>query len=86
MFENPFTAQTGGKYDPLLGSSDPTANLSHIPLDEPWVKPSMLESGAKIGSKALLPIAIGLDVLDVASAPPGKRVDTPVNARQRMSD
>ncbi|MEU2623868.1 hypothetical protein ABZ642_38150 [Streptomyces sp. NPDC007157] len=63
-FTNPFTNQVGSKNDALLGSSDPNANLSHIPLDEPWVKPGsvdLLKAGAKIGGKLMLGAAVAYD-------------------------
>ncbi|MFF3371684.1 RHS repeat-associated core domain-containing protein [Streptomyces sp. NPDC002680] len=78
-YTNPFTAQTGGKNSPLLGSADPNANLSHIPLEEPWVKPGsidLLKSGVRVGGKLLLGAAVAYDVYDVASAPSDQKVST----------
>ncbi|MFE1886677.1 RHS repeat-associated core domain-containing protein, partial [Streptomyces diastatochromogenes] len=76
-YTNPFTGQTGGKGDALLGSNDPSANLSHIPLEEQWVKPGsidLMKSGVRVAGKLMTAVAVGYDVYDVASAPSDQRV------------
>lgn len=78
-YTNPFTGQEGAKGDALLGSSDPNANLSHIPLDEPWVKPGsldLLKSGVRVGGKLMVGAAVAYDVYDVATAPSDQKVST----------
>ncbi|MDX3071939.1 RHS repeat-associated core domain-containing protein [Streptomyces sp. MI02-7b] len=78
-YTNPFTAQEGSKHDALLGSSDPNANLGHIPLDEPWVKPGgidLLRAGVRIGGKLMVGAAVAYDAYDVASAPSDQKVST----------
>ncbi|MER5528654.1 RHS repeat-associated core domain-containing protein [Streptomyces sp. NPDC002677] len=78
-FTNPFTNQVGTRNESLLGSPDPNANLSHIPLDEPWVKPGsidLLKSGVKVGGRLMLGAAVAYDAYDVASAPSDQKVST----------